>query len=179
MTFTALKNDKLKISLSCDETLRFFGGANNIDQSDPTIRLAIKLLLKKALLNCNFKPGSGSMTVEVVKTALGGCDIYFTKSRKEISSLTKGDFALLWFDDINSSIRASAALKNAAGIRESRFFRVGKAYCLAVYFDRNFSSSVLLEFSDLVSREPLSVARAEEYGKELIEKGAIEILAKL
>jgi hypothetical protein len=179
MTFTALKNDKLKISLSSDEALRFFGGADNIDQSDPTTRLAIKLLFKKALLNCNFRPGSCSMMVEIVKTALGGCDIYFTKSRKEPPAPGRNNFALMYFADLKSALRASAALKNTDEIRESRFFRAGKNYCLAVWFDRSFPLSLLFEFSDSVSRDPLSLAGAEEYGRELIERNAIEILAQL
>ena len=179
MTFTALKNDKLKISLNGDETLRFFGGADSIDQNDPTIRLAIKLLFKKALLNCNFRPSGGSMFVEVVKTALGGCDIYFTKSRKETCSAKADDFAVIEFSEIPDVIRAAKVIKEGCSITKSRFFRVKNKYRLAIWYEQSSCTSLLYEFADTIFRTSLCIAEAEEYGKELIKENAVEILAKL
>lgn len=179
MTFTTLKNDKLKISLDRLETLQLFGGADNIDRNDPATRFAIKLLFKRALRENYFRPGSGSVFVEIVKTLAGGCEIYFIKNRGCLSGEETGIPFVFEFLNCENAVRAARVLSAVAGrSAKSRFFRLEDRYRLTVSAKKPLLLR-MTEFADAVYTSPVQLAFTEEYGKELIDENAVEILSKL
>ena len=180
MTFLRLRNDRLRISLSKNETEQIFGNAESINQNDPRVQTALRALLKKVLRDSNFKPVGYSLWVEVVKNLTGGYDIYFTKSQvnNEESCIP---LLMLEFKTCQNAITASKSfVKLSSQYVESKFYRFLDRYHMIIHADKGlYDLPGMIEFTDNILFSSIEIAKTKEYGKEIIKENAIETLALL
>ena len=179
MTFLRLKNDRLRISLTKEETEKLFGRNDILDPNDPKAKTALKLLFKKAVRDNVLKPERYSgVWVEVVKNLSGGYDVYFTKSGLNISSGSLVNNCTLQFLNCADAIKASKILALSSAVRKSSFYRFYDKYRMLVELE-NGAFAPAEEFAEKVFTDTFIAEQTLEHGRELIKHNAIEILAKL
>ena len=177
MTYLKLKNNRLRISLTKEETEKIFGNADALDKNDPKTSLALKMLLKKAFSDNNLVCDCSNIWIEVAKNLSGGYDIYFTKS-KYTSNMTDSTLLVLEFSNCEGAIRTSKAIvASKCEHSDSRFYRLSNKYRMIVVSKRGIPAAI--EFADNVYASKIEVARTLEHGRPIIKDGAIEILSKL
>lgn len=177
MTYLRLKNDRLRISLTKYETEQIFGNADGIDKRDPRARIAIKMLLKRAVSSGSFKPDCNSVWIEIVKNLSGGYDIYFIKSRLVGED---SDLLVLEFNTCENAITAAKLLKTSGRYDQSSFYKVFGGYRIIISAKNGiYDLPGVIEFADGILSSDTAVAQTKEFGKEIIEKNAVEILATL
>ncbi|MBO5852429.1 MAG: adaptor protein MecA [Clostridia bacterium] len=176
MTYLKLKNNRLRISLTKDETEKIFGNADAIDKNDPKTNLALRLLFKKAVCDNSFIYDYGNVWIEVAKNLSGGYDIYFTKSRYT-SSLPDSALLVLEFSSLEGAITASKViLASKCENSDSRLYRLSDKYRMIVVSKKSLPA--IIEFADCVYISKIEVASTLEHGHCIIKDDAIEILAK-
>ncbi|MBE6781911.1 MAG: adaptor protein MecA [Ruminococcaceae bacterium] len=182
MTYTVLKGDRFRISLNKEEMLRLFGSKEKICEDSKQTQYAINLLLKKAISDSGFKVGTKGVFTEIVGNISGGCDIYFIKpalvlklKEKRVSSF------VLEFKNCNDAIAFSKSLASQnSEFKESRFFKMEKGFRLILSANSGLNcENCAFGFSKKLYKSEIEKAKTEEYGKELIPKNAISVLAKL
>lgn len=187
MTVDTISENKLKISLDADETLRLFGGYEKINYNDPDTKFALNILLRQALPEIDFKLNCPRLYVEVCPGAAGGCSIYFTKvnvgSRRYRPIKKTLRPYIFEFANCENAILASKELSKraAATLVQSSFFRFGEKYRLILSSPIELSDTVAVvrEFADTALFSVTDEAATNEYGKELIPTDAVTILAGL
>ncbi|MBQ5910549.1 MAG: adaptor protein MecA [Clostridia bacterium] len=174
MTYLKLKN-RLRISLTRLETENIFGSAHSLNKNDPKVTCALKSLLKKAVTEREFAP-TGSVWVEVLKNAMGGYDIFFSKS-EPVAALNYTSVLVLEFSDLENAIKAAKAI-NFCG--PSRLYKYFECYRLVVcYVSEKREMPPALEFADKVYKNLTETAKTMEHGTVLIKENAFEILSTL
>lgn len=177
MTYLRLKNDRLRISLTKYETEQIFGNADGIDKSDPRARIAIKMLLKRAVSAGSFKPNCNSVWIEIVKNLSGGYDIYFIKGRPVGED---SDLLVLEFNTCESAIAAAKLMKASGRYYQSSFYNLFGEYRIIVSVKNGiYDLPGIIEFADSIFVSDTAVAQTKEFGKVIIKENAIEILAEL
>ncbi len=177
MTYLRLKNDRLRISLTKYETEQMFGSADGIDKSDPRARIAIKVLLKRAVNAGSFKPDCNNIWIEIVKNLSGGYDIYFIKGKAVIEA---SEQLVLKFISCDNAIAAAKVLKAFGRYNQSSFYRIFGQYRIIISAENGiFDLPGVIEFADGILSSDTAVAQTKEFGKEIIKENAIGVLATL
>lgn len=187
MTVSTLGTDKLKVSLDAREIKRLFGSYERIDPNNPNTKFALNLLLKQAVPESDFKLNCQKINVEIVKNLSGGCDIYFVKSGLLLKRASLPDNAKIFytieFACCEHAIRAAKLLKQKAYDRkvESRLFRTTTKYRIIISSERDLLGELICinEFAEKIHSSYAEKAKTEEYGKEIIESDALNILSCL
>ncbi len=181
MTYTVLKGDRFRISLDKEEMTRLFGSKEKICEDSKQTQYVIKLLLKKAITDSGFSVGKKGVYTEIVGNISGGCDIYFIKpaltlklSEKAVSPL------VLHFKNCNDAISSAKILSaKSDNFADSRFFKMEKGFRLIIWANSGLNfESCAIDFAEKFYRGQIEQAKTEEYGKELISKNAVSVLAK-
>lgn len=173
MTYTVFGENIIRLSLEEWEFERIFGRREGIEPSAKS-RLALKLLLKKALKDLKLPP-DGNFSAEFSKNLAGGCDIYFKKGFYDGS-----EPCIFYFEGIKEALSAAKSTCELSFSEKSRFFNTDLGYCLV--FEEGISKRVynsLNKFAKSLRRGKLEVVKAEEHGRELIPFDAVSVLADL
>lgn len=180
MTYLKLKNNRLRISLTKDETEKIFGSAEGINKNDPKTNLALKMLFKKAVSDNSFYADCISIWIEVVKNLSGGYDIYFTKG-KYISEGCEPTLTVLEFRDCEDAIKASKAIKNSkCEVADSRLYKFYDRYrAMLLTKGETCCLPFALEFADKIYTSRTEAAKTTEYGTLIIQEKAIEKLSSI
>ncbi|MBR6573120.1 MAG: adaptor protein MecA [Clostridia bacterium] len=186
MTVDTINENKLRICLDAKETKQLFGSFEKIDYNDPDTRFALNLILKQALPEVEFTLNCQRLYVEVSPAISGGCNIYFTKTNSKAKryKLSNSSFIYIFeFDSCQDAINASkevVKLKCSTEL-DSKFYSFSSKYRMIIESKQNCSefSSLMKEFSLLLSSEDNEKQQTIEYGKEIISDNALSVLANL
>ena len=180
MTYLKLKNNRLRISLTKNETVQIFGSLDKPDKDDPRTSLALKMLFKKAAQDNNLDTNSDNVWIEVARNLTGGYDIYFTKYAYP-SVFPKSCALTFEFSSCDAAIKSAKAVVSAKHkVDISRLYRFFDRYRI-VTLSKNGIRDIpaLFEFADDMLTSRADVAKTIEHGELLIKDGAIEILSML
>ncbi len=182
MTYTVLKGDRFRISLDKEEMTKLFGSKEKICEDSKQTQHIIKLLLKKAITDSGFKVGAKGVFTEIVGNISGGCDIYFIKPTLtlKLSEKTVSPF-ILEFKNCKDAISLAKILSAQSDkFADSRFFKMEKGFRLIILANSAINAeNIAVDFAEKFYRGKIEQAKTEEYGKELISKNAISVLAGL
>lgn len=186
MTVDTINENKLRICLDAKETKELFGSFEKIDYSDPDTRFALNLILKQALPEVEFTLNCQRLYVEVSPAISGGCNIYFTKTNskaKRYRPFSSSFVYIFEFDSCQDAINASkevVKLKTSTEF-DSKFYKFSSKYRMIIESKQNGLefSSLLKEFSVLLSNEDSEKQKTIEYGKEIISDNAVSVLSNL
>ena len=181
MTYSVLHGNIIKLSLDKLEAQKIFGTFYGDKNKLPKSRIALKLLLKKALKDLEFS-AQGDFSAQMTRNLAGGLDIYFRKCFSAAQkSQAENQHCALFFESCAEALKTAKAIKTELGApKTSRFFRTEEGYCLV--FEKVFSSEMhrfAEEFSNCLSHGDVECAKFMEYGKELISANAVSVLADL
>lgn len=180
MTYLKLKNNRLRISLTKNETEQIFGSSEKLDKDDPKTSLALKALFRRAMSDNNFEVDASSIFIEVAKNLSGGYDIYFSKS-KYVSLQVKTSLLVLEFSSCEKAICASKAiLSSKHDIADSRFYKYFDKYRMIILTkSSDYDLSLALEYADNIFTTRTDTAKTIEHGSLIIKENAAEVLANL
>lgn len=180
MTYLRLKNNRLRISLTKNETEQIFGSSEKLDKDDPKTSLALKALFRRAMSDNNLEADCNSIFIEVAKNLSGGYDIYFSKS-KYFSLQVKTSLLVLEFSSCEKAICASKAIISSKyDIADSRFYRFFDKYRMIILTrNSDFNLSLANEFADNILTTQTDTAKTIEHGSLIIKENAAEVLARL
>lgn len=177
MTFAHTYN-KLKITLSLTESRRLFGGSEQLDKNSLATRLALKLLLKKAVCDMGFKLDGKSILAEISKNRYGGYDVYFSKNTYPAKQLNKASEQTVFeFSSCENVIKACRAIKRCRENISSSFYRMENGYRLIL--DDAVNLHTINEFADKTYSSQEEIYFTRKCGRLLIEQNAVLILQKL
>lgn len=187
MTVDTINENKLRICLDAKETKQLFGSFEKIDYNDPDTRFALNLILKQALPEAEFTLNCQRLYVEVSPVLSGGCNIYFTKTNSKAKRYHRSNnvcyLYIFEFDCCQDAINASkeiVKLKNSPEL-DSKFYKFESKYRMIISSKQNDLdiTSLMKEFSVLLSNEDSEKQKTVEYGKEIIPDNAISVLSNL
>lgn len=189
MLVNSLGKNKIKITLSAFEITKLFGSYENIDYSNPEIKIALNVLLDKATEMSNTEFDEGALFVEVYPTALGGCNIYFTKIKqtdkttKRFKKINQNHFCtVIVFEGSNDLLNAIQYLYKTDTyelIKNSLYKRKDK-YNLLLVSSKPIIKKLhcLGEFAKNIYSGKEVYAFIAEHSKQIIADNAIQIIGK-
>ena len=178
MTFLRLKNDRIRVSLTRDESEQLFGSKANIDKNDPRTQIALRMLLKRVLKLRAIPFNGNSVWVEITKNISGGYDVYFIKCHSSFED--ECPVLTLEFKDIDSAVKAARSVFTLKGECVSSFYKFYDQYRIIAKTKRGLLDLPgALEFADRIFYSVENAAETFEHGKELIALDAIEALSVL
>lgn len=179
MTYLKLKNNRLRISLTKNETEQIFGSSDNIDKDDPKTSLALKTLFRRAMSDNNLEADCSSVWIEVAKNLTGGYDIYFSKS-KYYTIQPKSSLSVLEFSSCEKAICASKALLSLNCNPASRLYKYSDKFRMIIFTKGGgCDMAILPEFADNIYTARVEVAKTAEHGSLIIKEKAIDVLGGL
>ena len=187
MTVDTINENKLRICLDAKETKQLFGSFEKIDYNDPDTRFALNLILKQALPEAEFTLNCQRLYVEVSPALSGGCNIYFTKTNSKAKRYRMSNsicfLYIFEFDFCQDAINASREVIRLKGSPDfdSRFYKFASKYRMIIESRQNVPNitSLMKEFSVILSNEDSEKQKTIEYGKEIISENAVSILSNL
>ncbi len=189
MLVNSLGNNKIKITLTAHEIAKLFGSYENIDYSNPEIKIALNVLLDKAIKISSAKFDDGALFVEVYPTALGGCNIYFTRinqTGKQQNRLKKVPNNNLWivleFEKSNDLLNAIEQLyiTNETNIFKSSLYKHNEKYYLLVVWSKPIDKKYyfIKEFAKKIYSGKEICSIFDEHYNKIISNNAIQKIGK-
>lgn len=189
MLVNSLGNNKIKITLTAYEISKLFGSYENIDYSNPEIKIALNILLDKAIKISSTKFDDGALFVEVYPTALGGCNIYFTRinqTNKQQNRFKKATHNNLWnvleFEKSNDLLNAIELLyiTNETNIFKSSLYKHKDKYYLLVVCSKSTDKRYcfIKEFAKTIYSGKEICSFFDEHYSKIIPNNAIEKIGK-
>lgn len=187
MLVNNLGKNKIKVTLSALEITKIFGSYENIDYSNPEIKVALNILLDKATEISNTEFEDGALFVEVYPTALGGCNIYFTKIKpaekqtKRFKQITQNHlWNILEFANSTDLINAMKCLykTNSKDIIKSSLYKCNDNYYLLTVCSKPIFKKFFLirEFAQNIYFGKTICAVIAEHSEQIVKDNAIQKL---
>ncbi len=177
MTFTAICEEKLKITLGRQETKRLFGSLSTPDRKDQSTKLAIKFLLKCAVQEHYFRPWGKKVAVDIFRNIYGGFDVYFIVEEEEMDSFSY----VLEFPDMASVSGASKIIEGKdLPIVSSGLYKTEQGYRLIIITSKEVLSRLfcISEFYSNIYLSSMERIKTEEYGSPIFTESAVEVLER-
>lgn len=185
MLVNNLGKNKIKITLSAFEIAKLFGSYENIDYSNPEIKIALNVLLDKAIKLSSTQFDDGALFVEVYPTVLGGCNIYFTRinqSNKPQSKFKKVSGNNIWIvlefeksDDLLGAVEC-LYIKSHENTLKSALYKSMNNYLLLLVCPKHIEQKLkfIKEFAKKTyyGKEKCSVV--DEHYTKIISDNAVE-----
>lgn len=116
MTLCPINDNKIKVTLSFEERFRLFGEIDYLSLENPSVKTALKIILKKIKYESRFLHDCSKVYIDLYKGNSGGFIIYLTKLRREEAAETTFQFekvdnlldALLFIKRLTSDYRIFA-----------------------------------------------------------------------
>ena len=189
MLVNSLGKNKIKISLTAFEITKLFGSYENIDYANPETKIALNVLLEKAVQISNTEFDDGALFVEVYPTVLGGCNIYFTRIKPEEKRpkrlkkvLPNSHWCILEFAQSNHLISAIQLLykQNIPEILNSSLYKAKDTYCLLIIAAKPVMQKLGLikEFTQNIYFGKENAAMLTEHSKTIVKSKAIQTIGK-
>lgn len=179
MTVETLSKNKIKINLTDDEIITFFGGYDLIDYKDPTAKKMLHLLLKEALPDEMLPIDCKRVLIEV-KPQEGGCAIFFTKmyegAQKRLRKVMQSKCYSLKFKSSND-LMDFARCAETSYINSNSLYTVDGTYTLIINADKAIAARLthIGEFCD-ISDNNTELSAIAEHGLMICKENAIQKL---
>ncbi len=181
MTVETISKNKVKINLTEDEVLTFFGGYEFIDYKHPPTKKMLHLLLKEALPQEMLPIDCKRVLIEV-KPQDNGCAIFFTKmydnAAKRLRRVPQNIILALSFKNSND-LMDFAKSGQTSDINSSSLYLTGNTYTLLISADKTIVNHLahIGEFCDIYDNKT-ELSRIAEHGFLICKENALEKLKK-
>lgn len=181
MTVEKLSKNKIKINLTEDEILTFFGGYDLIDYKDPAAKKILHLLLKEAMPD-EMLPIDCTRVLIEVKPQSSGCAIFFTKmyenAPKRLRKISQTKSYALKFKNSNDLLDF-ARYSEAADIKSNSLYIANGTYTLIINAEKSICSRLthIEEFCE-ISDNKTELSKIWEHGQIICKEGALEKIKK-
>lgn len=181
MTVEQLSKNKIRINLTEDEVLTFFGGYDLIDYKVPAAKKMLHLLLKEALPD-EMLPIDCTRVLIEVKPQSGGCAIFFTKmyenGPKRLRKIPQTKSYALKFKSSNDLLDF-ARCAEIADINNNSLYMANGTYTLIINADKSICSRLthIEEFCE-ISDNKTELSKIWEHGHIICKEGALEKIKK-
>ena len=181
MKVDKLDNNRLKISLSKEETIFLFGGYEKINYDNPDSKLALNMIIKNALPVYSFELNCKRLLIEV-KQEGADCNIYLTrlykKEPRRFKRIKSSNILVIEFPDSESLINGICRLSQNNDIKKSQtdLYIMDNKYKLIIKSETNLNECIshIREFSLDVLKNKTAVSSVEEYGNIICKDSAVE-----
>ena len=177
MTVYRADRNKIKISLTDNEVLAFFGTYERITDMNAGTRLTVALLLKEGLSNYPDE-FDGDILVEIRAKESAGCTI--TVSPAEKKRKTGGNFFICFdFADSSSMIDGISRLYISRKIHgKNSLYRISGAYRLIISCKTAKDLFFMNEYCIPSDSSAAACAFTEEHGKIIVKDNAVAVIGK-
>lgn len=173
-----ISKNKLKIALSDNEVMAYFGTYEQIASMSKSVKLKMSILLEEVLADYGLASGNQKILIDIHAINNGGCDILVTVvEKREPTRRQKSEAHLLEFSDSESMISGIMSLYHNHKFKNSvsYLYKMPKTYRLIL--KASLYQDVRLHMNEFCVRQsdfPYEMAYTEEYGKLLISGNAIK-----
>lgn len=182
MNYRSIDSSHIRVSLTQWELETFKLDFETLgSHSDDTRRLLIEIL-RDAHDHFGFDPGESALMVEAYPSGDGGCTLCLSVGDGLSSEAEGPSPSVFAFDNMEHLLEACSRLFALYGHRifSSSLYAVDTGYQLVVFpLDGRDSVTLplLSEYGRLVGNGPLCAAYAEEHGRVIVERNAIDTLS--
>jgi len=139
MTVNSINDNKIRVTLSYEERFRLFGEIDSLSLQDPSVRMALRVILKKIKYEYKFLSDCSKVYIDLYKGNSGGFIIYLTKQKSEEKQIER-TFLFLNYDNL---LDALGAVKRVTS--DYRIFTNLNKFYLQIGKDKSWALMPLIE----------------------------------